>query len=375
MLRPLVRCGQKPVGPSEPSVGLGAVAAQPEVDGQHEGGERGPPRGAVCQMQAVRLAIAGDGLVRKPQPVRRLGIGVVVGGIERRARPERIVGTLPVPATERLVRLEPPVHRHSVTRRGLDHLGVACLMFSLRVNEKGHLWQARSRPLGRLPQREDASMAGTRRPASEVRQVRSEHEVWIDHAALTLADVEWLGAVRWLTLWDVTAPPGLLAALPDLRGVDWRGGSGSDLALVRGCAGLRCLVVNQVRGLSDLSELERLTRLDYLQLFGLKQVVEAPSLADHTSLRRLDIGVMRGLAQLGGLLDAPQLQELFLTKHVNVSQSDIARITTHPTLGAFGWFFADVPRRQWEPAMSAIDLPKAGAIRAEDWFREAGGLG
>ena len=218
-------------------------------------------------------------------------------------------------------------------------------------------------------------MAGTRKPAAEVAQVRSEHEIWIDHAKLTLADVEWLGTVRWLTLWDVTAPPGVLAALPDLRGLDWRGGSSSDLALVRGCNGLRCLVVNQVRGLSDLSELERLTKLDYLQLYGLKQVVEAPSLAGHTSLRRLDIGVMRGLAQLGSLLDAPHLQELCLTKHVNVSESDVARITTHRTLAAFDWFFADVPRRQWEPVMSAINLPKARALRAEDWFREVGGFG
>ena len=218
-------------------------------------------------------------------------------------------------------------------------------------------------------------MAGTRKPAAEVAQVRSEHEVWIDHAKLTMTDVEWLRAVKWLTLWDVTAPSGFLAELPDLRGLDWRGGSGSDLTIVHGCTGLRCLVVNQVRGLSDLSELENLTKLEYLQLYGLKQVVEAPSLARHKSLRRLEIGVMRGLAELGGLLDAPRLEELFLIRHVNVSESDVARMTTHRTLAAFDWFFADVPQRQWEPVMHAINLPKAVAIRAEDWFRAAGGLG
>lgn len=217
-------------------------------------------------------------------------------------------------------------------------------------------------------------MGKTRKPAKQVAQIRSEHEVWIDHAKLTESDEVWLRDVRWLTLWNVEAPLGFLARLPRLEGLDLRGGSGPDLSIVQGCTDLRCLVVNQIRGMNDLSVLESMTNLEYLQVYGLKQVTNVPSLAGHTSLRRLEVGVMRGLSALDGLLDAPRLEELVLIKQVSVSEADVARIQTHPTLSAFDWIALDVPNKQWGPVIDAIDLPRPKSYRAEQWYQETGGL-
>lgn len=217
-------------------------------------------------------------------------------------------------------------------------------------------------------------MSRTRKPADQVARIRSEHEVWIEHAKLIETDEVWLRDIRWLTLWNVTAPPGFLASLQRLEGLDLRGGSASDLSIVQGCEDLRCLVVNQIRGLNDLSILGSMTNLEYLQLYGLKQVVHAPSLAGHTSLRRLEVGLMRSLPELDGLLDAPELEELQLHKQVSVSAADVDRIRSHPTLTAFQWIPEDVPSEQWVPVVDAIDLPAPRSCRAEDWYQETGGL-
>lgn len=217
-------------------------------------------------------------------------------------------------------------------------------------------------------------MSKTRKPAEQVALIRSEHEVLIDHAKLTEPDEVWLRDIRWLTLWNVTAPPGFLAGLERLEGLDLRGGSASDLSIVEGCEGLRCLVVNQIRGLNDLSILESAANLEYLQLYGLKQVTDAPSLAGHRSLRRLEVGLMRGLPALNGLLDAPGLEELQLYKQINVSAADIDRIRTHPTLTAFQWIAEDVPSKQSKPVVDAIDLPSPRSLLPQTWYQETGGL-
>ncbi len=217
-------------------------------------------------------------------------------------------------------------------------------------------------------------MTSAKKAAVDVAQIRSEFEIWIDHARLEPADAEWLRGVRWLTLWNVTVPQGLLASLPNLQGLDLRGGSAPDLALLDGCVGLRCLVVNQVRRMRDLSVLGTLTSLELLQLYGLKQVTDVPSLGGHAALRRLDLGVMRGLSELNGLLDAPGLEEVFLFKHINVSEADVARIRAHGAMQSFDWVGIDVPAVKWLPVVEEIGLPKTRAVRPMDWFEASGGL-
>lgn len=199
-------------------------------------------------------------------------------------------------------------------------------------------------------------MATRRSPARDVAQDRGGGEFWIDHAKIGKDD-SWLRSATWLTLWNVTVPAGVLAQLPDLWGLDLRGGSATDLRVVEGCGALRCLVVNQMRGLADLSILPTLTTLELLDVYGLRQVTAAPSLATLPALRRLQVGQMRGLAALDGFLDAPGLEELQLHKWVNVAAEDVTRIKAHPTLTHFGWHAFDVPDSRWLPVVEAVALP------------------
>lgn len=209
-----------------------------------------------------------------------------------------------------------------------------------------------------------------RRPALERAQHRGDGEVWIDHAKLAESDQEWLQDVEHLTLWNVTAPPGFLARLPRLWLLDVRGGSGSDLRRLEGCESLRGLVVNQVQGLNDLSALVTLTNLEFLSVYGLKQVLTIPSLEANTHLRRVDVGRMTGLSSLGGLLEAPALEELFVVGKVAVTDEDVARIRSMGTVRSFDWFAdGQVPDKRWVPVCESLGLPKAKACFPREWFR------
>jgi hypothetical protein len=201
-------------------------------------------------------------------------------------------------------------------------------------------------------------MVKKRRAAREVAQDRGGGEYWIDHAVVDEDDADWLRDARWLTLWNVTLPPRFLASIPQLEGVDLRGGSADDLSALEGCHGLRCLVVNQVRGLVDISMIEQTRNLVVLSLYGLPNVVKAPSLLRHTALLRLELGLMRGLPGLGGFLDAPALRELFLVKRMTVTPADVARIK-QSRIASFEWWGEDTPVSMWSPVVEEVGLPRA----------------
>jgi hypothetical protein len=198
--------------------------------------------------------------------------------------------------------------------------------------------------------------------------------VWLDHATLRATDAAWLDPVSWLTLWAVKVPPALLASLPNLRYLDIRGGSGTDLRAVEGCTELRYLQVNQVRGLTDLAVLPELASLRLLSLYGLPKVAAIPSLANLRHLERLELGSMKGLAGLTGAHDAPALRELLLIRSLGVAVDDADRLAGNDTLQQFDWFSEDVPVRVWQPFVAAVDKAPAKAMHADEWLRQRGHL-
>lgn len=211
-------------------------------------------------------------------------------------------------------------------------------------------------------------MANSRRSARSTATWFSDDTVRLDHVVLTEADAQWLGAVRRLTVWAVETPPGFFASLPSLEWLDVRGGSGESAQFVNGCARLRYLAINQIRGMRDLTPIGDLTTLELLKLYGLPQVRSLPSLRRLERLRRIEAGSLKGIEELAPLLDAPRLEELVLIRTVAVASTDPARIAEHPTLSAFNWFAEDVPNRIWQPVMSHIGKPKAHAVHPEEWF-------
>jgi hypothetical protein len=217
-----------------------------------------------------------------------------------------------------------------------------------------------------------SSKAARGRPAREVAQDRGAGVFWIDHARIVDDDATWLRDAQRLTLWNVQVPPGFLARLPKLWWLDLRGGSAPNLEVTRGCTGLRYLAVRHVRGLADLGLLTAHVRLELLALYALAQVREAPSLRRCTDLLRLEVGQMKALSELGPMLEAPRLRELHLQNRVVPSDRDVAAIQGHRSLRAFGWSYADLPARIFEPVMRRILHPEARAMHPEEWFDATG---
>ncbi|MET9274213.1 hypothetical protein [Kribbella sp. NPDC003557] len=211
-------------------------------------------------------------------------------------------------------------------------------------------------------------MSGSRAAAAEVARWRSKDDVWIDHTTLTDSDAEWLRPAKRLTLWAVKHPAGFLARLPHLEFLDIRGGSGAVISQVVGCRALRVLVVNQVRGMSDLDPIAQLATLELLSLYGLPRVWSLPSTAQLPSLTRVELGSMKGLSSIVPILAAPRLQELQLSRMVKLSSDDVTAIREHPTLLRFGWFAEDVPDKAWKPVVDAISKPAPLAMRPETWL-------
>lgn len=182
------------------------------------------------------------------------------------------------------------------------------------------------------------------------------------------ADFERLRPLRRLTVWAVKTPAGFFSRLPDLEWLDYRGGSGTDIEFVRGCRKLRYLAVNQVRGVQDLSALVGLRSLEALSLYGLPKVTAIPSLRAMPRLRWAEIGSMKGLVGLTGLLEAPALEDLVLLKRVGLHANDGARIAGHQSIKRFTWFGEDVPDKTWVPVVELVGKPAVEIIRIEDWF-------
>ena len=206
------------------------------------------------------------------------------------------------------------------------------------------------------------------RAAAEVARWRAKDDVWIDHATLIDSDAEWLRPVKRLTMWAVKHPPDFLGRLPTLEFLDIRGGTGANISRVGGCRDLRVLVVNQVRGMSDLGAIGQLANLELLSLYGLPRVQSLPSTARLGSLTRVELGSMKGLTSIAPVLAAPGLQELQLVRMVNLNSDDVRAIREHPTLLRFGWFAEDVPVKIWKPVVDAISKPAPQVLTPEKWL-------
>jgi hypothetical protein len=190
--------------------------------------------------------------------------------------------------------------------------------------------------------------------------------VWLHHAVLTDEDVDWLAPLPFVTFWNVKAPGGFFSRLPNLIYLDVRGGSSTDASFVRGCAKLRFLTINQVRGLADLSEVAKLRGLELLNLYGLPQVIEPPSLAGLKNLKYLELGSLKGLTGLGGLLDAPSLTDLRMIRKVGVTIADAQLIASHPSIERFDWSAEDVPDKLWMPFVKIVGKPEG--LFPRDWI-------
>ena len=201
---------------------------------------------------------------------------------------------------------------------------------------------------------------------------RVDGAAFVSHWTIKPAELDRLAELRHLTLWNVRFPACFrFADLSALELLDIRGGSRSQLDYLEGAVTLRGLVVNQVRGLADLSVISGLTGLRILTIYGLAQVERLPDLTALTDLERLEIGQLRALSQWHGLTTPPRIREVFFENKLNPDLAVIDRLALHPTLESFHWSSADVPARISEPVCERLSgFAAARAVLPEAWLAE-----
>lgn len=193
--------------------------------------------------------------------------------------------------------------------------------------------------------------------------------VFIGHSTLTEADLDWLGAFERLVLWNVSVPSEFFTQLPKLWWIDWRGGSAiQGLTQIKSCKNLRYLALNQIRGVSDLELIMPLTNLEMINFYGLSKVSIIPEMNGFSKLRRVQLGQMKSLPSIQGVISAPNLRELQLHNRIGVSNDDVQAMRDHPALEAFEWFGENIPVRMWAPVREAVGLPRTKAMHPEEWF-------
>lgn len=85
-------------------------------------------------------------------------------------------------------------------------------------------------------------------------------------------------------------------------------------------------------------------------------------------MKHIELGMLKDVTSLAGILDAPNLLELLFHKTIQVSQSDGELINSHQSLRYFNWRADGVPRRVCEPVLYEINPDTATMMFHDQWF-------
>ena len=180
--------------------------------------------------------------------------------------------------------------------------------------------------------------------------------------------VQRLNGTRSLTLCNVRLGPGVTLAELQLTWLDLRGGTRSNVDDVGECVTLRGLCINQVRGLTDVDPVSRLSGLEILSLYGLAKLTHLPDLSRLAKLRRLDVGKMRSLTDWRNLASPPALEELQFQNKLAPSAEVMAAVGSSAHLARFGWYAPDEPRSIVDPIIELVAKAPARWVRPEEWL-------
>jgi Leucine-rich repeat (LRR) protein len=139
--------------------------------------------------------------------------------------------------------------------------------------------------------------------------------------------------IRDLQLRSISLPDvKFTARLPKLSRLEIKLGGTANLADLAVLRDLRQLGLWRIRGLTDISWLGSLVRLETLFLQTLNGISSLPSLAALKQLRSVHLETMKGVRDLSGIASAPNLQELALVDMVHLSADSLAALKELPTL-------------------------------------------
>lgn len=123
-----------------------------------------------------------------------------------------------------------------------------------------------------------------------------------------------------------------LRKLKNLWSLDIKLGGIKDLSAIEELENLKYLELWQIRGLSDISAISSLTGLQFLFLQSLRNVVDFPDVGRLKALRRIYLETMKGLTNLDGLFKAPVLEEYIHVCAQNMTPEQYAPLLEIDTL-------------------------------------------
>ena len=152
-------------------------------------------------------------------------------------------------------------------------------------------------------------------------------ELYIEGQNKNIEIIGELEFVEKLTLRSVSPKDiGFLRNLNRLWSLDIKLGGIKDLSAIEGLENLKYLELWQIKGLSDVSVISSLTGLQYLFLQSLRNVDKFPDLSNLTRLRRVYLETMKGLGNLDGLFKAHALQEFIHVCAQNMTPDQYAQL-------------------------------------------------
>lgn len=167
---------------------------------------------------------------------------------------------------------------------------------------------------------------------------QEEGAFWADHVDISNFEQHLVGAER-ITFWNVMGEiDRVLPTLSKLWWLDLRGGSASNLEWICNCVNLKYLMLNQIRGLSNVAFIGGLKNLQLLELRALKKVTDLPDCSALLALRRVNLLAMNGISDVGSLASAPALTDLMVYNSNNIDYSSFDAFRNHKNLKRFTWW-------------------------------------
>lgn len=185
-------------------------------------------------------------------------------------------------------------------------------------------------------------------------------ELYIDGQNKNLDAIGNLNQLERLTLRSVSPNDiKFVRNLPKLWSLDIKLGGIRDLNPIEGLHNLKYLELWQVKGLSDISVVSTLIGLQYLFLQSLINVKAFPDMCNLVNIRRIYLEAMKGLEDLEGLFNAPNLEEFIHVRAQNMTPNKYEPLLKLASLkkALFG-FGSDKKNQQMDKMMQDHNIKK-----------------
>ena len=178
--------------------------------------------------------------------------------------------------------------------------------------------------------------------------------------------VSGLRQLRSLTLRSVTLPDlAMLKSFSNLRALALKLGGTNDLGRLPDLQSLEYVELWMVKGLTDLSPIAQLPRLEYLFLQALRRVESLPVMTGLVGLRRLWLETMKGLTDLRPIRQAPNLHQLAVVDMGHLQPEAFGPLAGHPTLTSLRAGLGS--KRKNEAVDRLMQLPRGDEWPEADW--------